>query len=160
MNGWHSLVIEPLTSVDDIDAVLAIEEASFTNPWTRAMYLAELEHKDVARIVLAKDHARVIGFCSFWLVQNEIHINNLAVLPEHRRRGAASAILRRVLADCARAGAQRAMLEMRRSNDAARQLYERLGFRVAGLRRGYYSHPTEDAVVLWRENLSPQLETS
>jgi ribosomal-protein-alanine N-acetyltransferase len=67
--------------------------------------------------------------------------------------GIASALLRRVLAEGAKMGARRATLEVRRSNDIARRLYERFGFSVAGVRRGYYSQPTEDALVLWRESL-------
>ena len=84
---------------------------------------------------------------------DELHINNLAVLPEVRRGGIGSALLEHVLRHGADSGAQRATLEVRQSNDAARILYERFGFTVAGVRRGYYSKPVEDALVLWRENL-------
>jgi [ribosomal protein S18]-alanine N-acetyltransferase len=154
-----SVRIVPLTSPDEIDGLLAVEGASFTNPWTREMYLAELEHAGVSHIFLAKDDAGVIvGFCGFWRVLDELHINNLAVLPTVRRRGIASAILERVLAEGGALGATRATLEVRRSNDPARQLYERFGFASAGVRRGYYSHPEEDALVLWREGL-PTHET-
>jgi ribosomal-protein-alanine N-acetyltransferase len=147
--------IEPVTSPDQIDAVLAIEEASFTNPWTRVMYLAELENTGVSFCFTAKDAAgRVVGFCSFWRVLDELHINNLAVLPEVRRTGAATVLLTYVLDYGAGLGARRATLEVRRSNEAARLLYERFGFTVAGVRHGYYTKPVEDALVLWRENLA------
>jgi len=152
MSPW---AIEQVTSPDQIDAVLAIEEASFTNPWTRVMYLAELENAGVSYCFLAKEaDGRVVGFCSFWRVLDELHINNLAVLPDFRRRGVASALLTHVLAEGQALGARRATLEVRRSNDPARLLYERFGFSVAGLRRAYYTKPVEDALVLWRENLS------
>jgi ribosomal-protein-alanine N-acetyltransferase len=148
-------VIEPLTSPSEIDAVLAIEEASFTNPWTREMYLAELNNDGVSFFLLAKDtQGRVAGFCSFWRILDELHINNLAVAPEHRRSGVASALLARVLEESVKLGARRAMLEVRRSNEPARQLYERFGFSVAGVRSDYYTNPAEDALVLWREGLS------
>ena len=141
-----------MTSPDQIDAVLAIEQASFTNPWTREMYKAELENPGVSYCYLAKDGVgRVVGFCSFWRVLDELHINNLAVLPAHRRAGVASALLNRVLQQGAASGARRATLEVRRSNDAARLLYERFGFTVAGIRPGYYTKPVEDALVLWHE---------
>lgn len=152
MTAWS---IEPVTSPDQIDAVLAIEEASFTNPWTRVMYLAELENTGVSFCFTAKDATgRVVGFCSFWRVLDELHINNLAVLPEVRRTGAGTALLTYVLDYGAGLGARRATLEVRRSNEAARLLYERFGFTVAGVRHGYYTKPVEDALVLWRENLA------
>jgi [ribosomal protein S18]-alanine N-acetyltransferase len=148
------LVIEPVKSLDQIDAVLAIEEASFTNPWTREMYLAELENPGVSFCFLANDaDGRPIGFCSFWRVLDELHINNLAVVPGRRRTGVASALLTFVLDEGARLGARRATLEVRRSNDPARYLYEQFGFTVAGVRRAYYTRPVEDALVLWREDL-------
>jgi [ribosomal protein S18]-alanine N-acetyltransferase len=146
--------IEAVTSPDQIDAVLAIEEASFTNPWTRVMYLAELENPGVSFCFTAKDAAgRVVGFCSLWRVLDELHINNLAVLPDVRRSGVATALLTYVLEHGAQLGARRATLEVRRSNEAARLLYERFGFTVAGVRQAYYTKPVEDALVLWCENL-------
>jgi [ribosomal protein S18]-alanine N-acetyltransferase len=139
---------------DDIDDVLAIEEAAFTNPWTRAMYVAELDNQDVSYCYLARDaDRRAVGFCSFWRVLDELHINNLAVRPELRRAGIGSFLLSFVLKTGAELGARRATLEVRRSNEAARMLYERFGFTVAGVRADYYSKPVEDALVLWLEPL-------
>jgi ribosomal-protein-alanine N-acetyltransferase len=151
MTAW---LIEPLVSPSKIDAILAIEEASFTNPWTREMYLAELQNEGVSFFYLARDpERRTIGFCSVWRVLDELHINNLAVLPAYRRAGIGFALLTHALDEGARMGARRATLEVRRSNEAARQLYERFGFSVVGVRHGYYSNPVEDALVLWREEL-------
>jgi ribosomal-protein-alanine N-acetyltransferase len=119
------------------------------------MYMSELENRGVSFCFLAKDERqRVIGFCSFWRVLDELHVNNLAVLPEFRRTGIASALLGRALHEGATFGARRATLEVRRSNDAARQLYERFGFTIAGVRRGYYTNPVEDALILWRDDLT------
>jgi ribosomal-protein-alanine N-acetyltransferase len=144
--------IRLVSSEQDIDDILRIEAVSFTRPWTREMYLSELEHRDVAFFYVARDAVgEAIGFCSCWRVLDEIHINNIAVLPEWRRGGVASALLERVLADGAAKGAHRATLEVRRSNEPALRLYERFGFRVTAVRRAYYSHPDEDALVLWRE---------
>jgi [ribosomal protein S18]-alanine N-acetyltransferase len=147
--------IDTLGSPDEIDAVLAVEHASFSNPWTRDMYLAELENRGVSFCFLARDpEHRVVGFCSFWRVLDELHINNLAVLPEFRRAGVASELLTHVLHEGAKLGANRATLEVRRSNDAARLLYERFGFSIAGVRRAYYTNPIEDALILWRDGLA------
>lgn len=148
---WH---IEALTSPEQIDDVLAIEEASFTNPWTREMYLAELGNAGVSFCFLARgSDGLAVGFCSFWKVLDELHINNLAVMPDVRREGIGSLLLSHVLREGARIGAVRATLEVRRSNEPARQLYERFGFSIAGVRHGYYSNPIEDALILWRDGL-------
>jgi ribosomal-protein-alanine N-acetyltransferase len=148
---WH---IEALTSPQQIDDVLEIEEASFTNPWTREMYLSELGNAGVSFCFLARGaDGRAVGFCSFWRVLDELHINNLAVMPDVRREGIASLLLSHVLLEGARLGAVRATLEVRRSNEPARQLYERFGFSIAGVRHGYYSNPLEDALILWRDGL-------
>jgi ribosomal-protein-alanine N-acetyltransferase len=147
-------IVEPLKRAADLDEVLAIERASFTNPWTREMYEAEMANEGVSFLYVARNPAgKMVGFCSQWLILDELHINNLAVLPEWRRSGVASALLARVLDEGARRGARRATLEVRRSNDIARHLYERFGFTVAGIRRDYYDKPVEDALVLWLENL-------
>jgi ribosomal-protein-alanine N-acetyltransferase len=149
-----SIRVEPVASADDLGGLLAVEEASFLNPWTREMYLAELDNAGVSYLFVAKDaEGRVVGFCGFWRVVDELHINNLAVLPAYRRQGIASKILNRVFAEGRKVGAGRATLEVRRSNEIARRLYERFGFTVAGVRRGYYRHPEEDALVLWRDGL-------
>jgi [ribosomal protein S18]-alanine N-acetyltransferase len=155
MPNWR---IEPLTSPDEIDAVLAVEHASFSNPWTREMYLAELENEGVSFVFVARvarDAAgaggNIVGFVAFWRILDELHLNNLAVVPEMRRQGMAAALLERVLSEGARLGATRTTLEVRRSNEAACKLYERFGFSVAGVRHAYYTHPAEDALILWRE---------
>jgi [ribosomal protein S18]-alanine N-acetyltransferase len=145
-------VIDTLKNDADLDDLLRIEGLTFTRPWTREMYVAELEHSDVARFYIARDAVgEAIGFCSCWQIIDEVHINNLAVLPEHRRSGVATALIERALADGAARGAHRATLEVRRSNEPALQLYERCGFSVTAVRRGYYTHPDEDALILWRE---------
>src|ERR1700724_3221231 len=158
MTTW---LIEPVKSPADIDAILGIEEASFTNPWTKAMYVAELEKKGTWYCYLAKaggPGGAIVGFCSFWRVLDELHINNLAVAPANRRAGVGSALLTHALQTGATLGAERATLEVRRSNQDARALYERFGFSVAGVRRAYYTNPVEDALVLWRDRLRAPFE--
>jgi [ribosomal protein S18]-alanine N-acetyltransferase len=154
-----SIVVQRVTSAEDLGGLLAVEHASFMNPWTREMYLAELQNPGVSHLLVAKDPSgQVVGFCGFWCVVDELHINNLAVLPEYRRQGIASMILSRVFAEGRHVGAARATLEVRRSNEIARRLYERFGFTVAGVRRGYYRQPDEDALILWRDGLPDDSE--
>ncbi len=144
--------IEPVTTVAGIDEILAIETASFTNPWTREMYLSELEQEGRSFLYLARDErGHAVGFCSLWRILDELHINNLAVAPGSRHLGVAKALLARALGDSLRLGVRRATLEVRRSNIAAQQLYRTFGFSVAGVRREYYSNPVEDALILWCE---------
>ena len=155
MTEWR---IERMTSAAGIDGVLAIEDASFTNPWTRAMYLAELDNPIVSHVWVAYAPRReAVGFCACWLVVDELHINNLGVLPGYRRKGVATALLRHVFREGVRRGAVRATLEVRQSNAAARCLYERFGFTPAAVRPAYYTKPVEDAIVLSREGLATVL---
>jgi [ribosomal protein S18]-alanine N-acetyltransferase len=149
--------IEPLRDDRDLDGVLAVEAESFTNPWTRQMYAWELQNRAVCHIYVARTATEpVIGFCAFWLVFEEIHINNLAVRPRFRGAGIGTRLLRRVLTEARRLGARRATLEVRASNTGARRLYERMGFYVAATRPNYYSNPVEDALILWRDDAAQQ----
>lgn len=150
-------VIEPLENDGDLEGVLEVESESFTSPWTRDMYAWELQNRSVCHILVVRTpECRVAGFCAFWLVFDEIHINNVAMRPSFRGRGLGTSLMHHVLAEGRRLGARRATLEVRASNDGARRLYERLGFYVAGTRRQYYSHPVEDALILWRDDSEDQ----
>jgi ribosomal-protein-alanine N-acetyltransferase len=129
--------------------VLAIEEASFNNPTTRTWYEAELARPDVCKVFVIRTPERsVAGFVAFWKVLDEMHINNLAVHPDCRGHGLGRRLLDETLAAAYLLGVRRATLEVRRSNLAAQRLYAAAGFRVVGVRDGYYSQPAEDALVL------------
>ena len=145
------MIVERIASAADLDEVLEIEEASFVNPTTREWYESELRRPDVCFIfALRTTEHRVAAFCAFWKVLDQIHINNLAVRPALRGRGFGALLLERVLDEAARLGAPHATLEVRRSNAAARRLYERAGFEIAGVRTSYYTNPIEDALILSR----------
>lgn len=147
----NGLLIERIIGPEDLDAVAALEAATFTNPWTREMLERELVQSDVARVYVARlpEHP-VAAFCACWLVYDELHINTLAVDAGHRRQGLATAMMTHILTEAAAQGASRVYLEVRRSNLPAQRLYESLGFTVAGVRRNYYTSPDEDALVLAR----------
>ena len=143
--------IDRLDGDQDLEGVLAVEEESFTNPWTREMYAWELQNRTVCHVyVVRTEDCLVAGFCAFWLVFDEIHINNVALRPRFRQQGIGTALMQHVLGEGKRLGARRATLEVRASNADALRLYQRLGFYVAASRRRYYSSPVEDALILWR----------
>jgi [ribosomal protein S18]-alanine N-acetyltransferase len=136
----------------DIDAVVALEHESFSNPWPRETLVWELVNSDVTRVYLLRDaEDRAIAFCIAWIIFDELHINTLAVSPRHRRQGLATVLLQGIMKEAAEEGARRATLEVRESNAAALELYARLGFQVTARRRNYYTNPVEDALILWRE---------
>ncbi len=142
--------LPPQPADADVDAVVALEAESFTNPWPRETLLWELANSDVTRAyVLRDDTGAIAAFCVCWVIFDELHINTLAVAAGMRRRGLATLLLRHVIADALAAGATRATLEVRASNAAALALYQRLGFSVSARRTGYYSKPDEDGLILW-----------
>jgi [ribosomal protein S18]-alanine N-acetyltransferase len=153
----ETAVVEPLAGPADLDGVLAIEDASFNNPTTRAWYEAELARPDVCKVFVIRTPQRsVAGFAAFWKVLDEMHINNLAIHPDSRERGLGRRLLAGVLAAAYGMGVRRATLEVRRSNRAAQRLYAAAGFRVVGVREGYYAQPVEDALVLSTTVESPE----
>lgn len=151
------LLIEPMRHAD-LPEVLAIEVTSFSLPWTEEMFANELGPGTVSRMLVARlpaagDPAPVVGYICVWLVGEELHINNLAVHPRWRQRGIARELLRAALRRGREGGADTAFLEVRASNLAAQALYRQFGFEPVGIRRRYYTHPLEDAVVMRRTGL-------
>ncbi len=145
------VVIERLGPDADLLPILEIEQASFSTPWTLEMFRWELRNTDLAATWVLKAEGDVVAaFCCTWMVLDELHINNIAVRPDHRRRGFARLLLEHVIEEAVGRGAALATLEVRRSNVAALRLYDGLGFAVRGVRPNYYSNPVEDALILWR----------
>jgi ribosomal-protein-alanine N-acetyltransferase len=148
-------LIEQVTSPEDIGAVAELEAICFTNPWTREMLERELQGSGVARAYVVRDSdGGVAAFCTCWFVLDELHINTIAVAPGRRREGLATRLMLHVMEEAARDGAQRATLEVRASNTAARRLYASLAFVETAVRPRYYTSPEEDGIILWREGLS------
>lgn len=146
--------IERVRDERDLPDVLALQTSSFSNPWTADALRWELEHSPVSRLYVLKDeNGQSLAFCACWQLVDELHINSVAVAPERRREGLGSELMRAVLANAGKEGATRATLEVRRSNEAARALYERLGFEVEAIRPDYYTNPREDALILWLRDL-------
>lgn len=153
-----TLVIEPATR-DDLDRLVRLEQDSFSAPWTRKMFEAELEGNPFSRLLLARaapdgDGApETVGYIGFWIVFEELRVMNLAVAPAARRRGIARALVRRALDEGVEGGATRAVLEVRASNEAAKRLYEAEGFTAYAVRATYYRDPIEDALLMRLEPL-------
>ncbi len=140
---------------EDIDQVLAIEQASFSMPWSRNLFLSEFHSPGVSTLLvsLANDTPprMVTGYIIYWLVEDEMHLLNLAVAPVYRRQGIARQLVLDAIKRAYAKGARRAFLEVRASNTAAQKLYSNLGFTGTFIRRDYYDSPTEDAVIMTLE---------
>jgi ribosomal-protein-alanine acetyltransferase len=148
------MTFERVRDERDLGGVLALQTSSFSNPWTADALKWELEHSPVSRLYVLKDEAgATVAFCACWQLVDELHINSVAVAPGRRRQGLGSELMRGVLRAARDEGAIRATLEVRRSNEAARALYETLGFAVEAIRPDYYTNPREDALILWRRDL-------
>jgi ribosomal-protein-alanine N-acetyltransferase len=145
--------------LEDLDAIEAIERASYPAPWSRSMFASELA-KPSSISVGACRADELVGFLIISRYVDAWHIMNLAVAPSLRRLGIASKLLYRLFEltkDDPRRGYT---LEVRASNTPAIQLYERHGFRSRGMRRGYYTDNREDALIMWRDPVEPALPSA
>jgi [ribosomal protein S18]-alanine N-acetyltransferase len=133
----------------DIDDVLKIEHASFTAPWSRQAFINELTTNRFAMYIVIEDGERVVGYCGVWVIVDEAHITNIAILPEYRGRKLGEALLTQVMELTKLMGAVKMTLEVRISNYVAKSLYHKLGFKDGAIRRGYYTDNQEDALVMW-----------
>jgi ribosomal-protein-alanine N-acetyltransferase len=151
VNAERGKQIEPAVLGRDLDAIAEIARSSFPHPWTRAMFAQELSTQPLSRsYVFRTAEGAVAGFCTCWLIVDELHINAIAVRPQYRRQGIARQLLAHVLDDARAQGAKHAVLEVRASNSAAIRLYDTFGFATDSIRKGYYPDPPEDALVLSR----------
>ncbi len=137
----------------DLDAVVQIEAASFPTPWSRALLASELEQPGSIYLVVEMGGA-VVGFIGLWHVMDEGHICTLAVDPEQRGHGLGELLVLAALDAAVQVGSDAVHLEYRVGNDAAAQLYAKLGFERVGLRAQYYSDTGEDAVLARIRGLS------
>jgi len=143
-------IIRPL-SKDDIDAVCVIENASFSNPWSRRMFLSELKHSGFyfSRVVEDQASGQLVGYNFFWIVpEDEVQIANIAIHPDHRRQGIAQLLINDAINEGKNMKVSSVSLEVRESNHPARTFYEKLGFQQVGQRPNYYKNPKEDALIL------------
>ena len=148
-----ALRVEPMT-LDDLDAVHAIERASFAVPWPDDAYRNEIRTNRLATYVVARLGEEIVGFAGLWIMVDEAHVTTFAVDPRWRRRGVGERMLLALLDLAVARRAREATLEVRLSNLPARKLYEKHGFRPVGIRVRYYSDNGEDALIMTTEPLS------
>jgi ribosomal-protein-alanine N-acetyltransferase len=136
---------------EDLDQVMAIEQTSFSQPWSRNLFLSEFRNPSVSLMLVARSpgpERYVQGYIVCWVFVDELHILVLATRHDARRRGIARRLVCSALAEGYRRGARKAYLEVRESNHAGMALYGGLGFGQAQVRRDYYDGPVENAVVM------------
>ena len=152
--------IAPMTR-DHLDEVAALERVCFTTPWSRNMLAEELDNDASAYLVaLDEEDGSVVGYAGLLVVVDEGYITNVAVRPESRRAGVASALLDVFVRFAEGNRLAFLTLEVRASNYGAIALYGSRGFRGVGRRQNYYEHPKEDAIIMTREFAYDGAETS
>ena len=136
----------------DVDAVCAIEEATFARPWSRASIENELTNS-CARYVVLRRGGETVGYAGMWLVFDEAHVTNVAIRKDLRGQGLGEKLMRALIQLAADSGMIWMTLEVRRSNAAAQGLYRKLGFVDVGWRKRYYEDNGEDALLMGLEHL-------
>jgi [ribosomal protein S18]-alanine N-acetyltransferase len=137
-------------SYSDLPAVISIERRSFPTPWSLAMFVLELSKPSGICLAAVDEQGQLAGYLVCSRYETVWHLMNVAVDPELRRRGIATLLINRLFDEGG--GVSPYTLEVRVSNREAIAMYQRFGFRSAGLRHGYYHDNGEDAVIMWYEH--------
>jgi ribosomal-protein-alanine N-acetyltransferase len=136
-------------TVADLDEVMEVEVNSFTLPWSREAFFNELTKNQFAQYLVLEVDQKVVGYCGVWIIVDEAHITNIAILPDYRGMKLGEALMGRVMELARELGALRVTLEVRVSNERAQSLYRKFGFEKGALRKQYYTDNMEDALVMW-----------
>lgn len=135
---------------DDVEAVHAVEVASFPTPWTLDAFHHEMCENQFAHYIVAEnEQSKIVGFCGMWIVVDSAQITNVAVLHEARGQGIGEGLMRHAMNYAKEADVETMSLEVRVSNEVAQNLYRKLNFQDGGIRKGYYTDNGEDALVMW-----------
>ena len=147
-------------NADHLDELVELERICFSTPWSRNMLAEELDNACSAFLVAVDANEKVVGYAGLQVVLDEGYIANIAVFPEHRRKGVAGQLLQ-VFMNFAEANRLAFLtLEVRASNQAAIALYANRGFEEVGRRKNYYEHPGEAAIIMTKEFASNGPEDS
>jgi ribosomal-protein-alanine N-acetyltransferase len=146
---------------DDIPGILAIEQEAYPDPWSEGMFRHELYTPFSHFYVGSLSNAEMVGYGGFWLVQDEAHITKITIARAYRGMGLGKDLIHHLLRRMRDLGADLVRLEVRRSNAVARSLYLRVGFKEIGVRKAYYNHGGEDAIVMAAQlNTMPRWDIS
>lgn len=136
---------------EDIDSIMEIELESFTTPWSREAFLKEINENKLAYYLVAIINNQIVGYAGMWLIVDESHITNVGVKRKYRGVGAGSKLLEGLIQICKIKEIGNMTLEVRKSNDVAKNLYEKYGFLEYGIRPRYYEDTGEDALIMWKK---------
>lgn len=139
--------VRPMTE-SDIDAVCQVEESSFPIPWSRESFVKEVTENNLAHYFVADIDGKAVGYAGMWLIWDGADVTNIAVLPAYQGYGIGTALVKKLAQEVRMSGAQTLMLEVRRSNERAQHVYNKIGFVVCGERKGYYEDNREDAILM------------
>jgi ribosomal-protein-alanine N-acetyltransferase len=146
MIEFRKLKLRDLTKIEEI------ERTSYPTPWSRSMFAGELaKPSSICLGAIDGEHDELVGYLIISRYVDAWHVMNIAVAPEFRRKGIARRLMERLFEVTARDARRGYTLEVRVSNEAAIRLYEELGFRARGIRRGYYTDNREDALIMWKD---------
>jgi ribosomal-protein-alanine N-acetyltransferase len=136
----------------DLNSIEEIERSSYPTPWSRSMFAGELaKPSSICLGAIDTERNELVGYLIISRYVDAWHVMNVAVADPYRRRGIAIGLMERLFEDTSRDGRRGYTLEVRVSNEAAIRLYERLGFKARGIRRGYYTDNREDALIMWKD---------
>ncbi|MBN6889792.1 ribosomal protein S18-alanine N-acetyltransferase [Cytobacillus horneckiae] len=138
-----------LMKEQDIDDVLKVEHESFSVPWSREAFYNEITKNQFAAYIVIEENGQVIGYSGTWVVTDEAHVTNVAILPQYRGRKLGEAMMKKLMEIASELGAKTMTLEVRVTNEVARKLYRKLGFQDGGIRKNYYTDNQEDALIMW-----------
>ena len=153
----HPSLIRRMT-LSDVDAVHAIETATFRTPWSRADFEHEMTKNPCARYLVAEAEGQTVAFAGAHIILDEGHITNIAVLEPFRGRGIGRQITAALLQYASNLGASYLTLEVREHNEKAQALYRSLGFFKVGVRKKYYEDTGEDGWIMVCDKLPPAEE--
>jgi len=132
----------------DLGPILAMEKAAFSDPWSQEALFSELLGDHMRMPLVAELDGDVCGYLMAWRVVDQLHILNIATDPYYLRRGVGTALLLAATRLCVESGQVEITLEVRRSNEGARQFYRHHHFAETGVRPGYYQEDGEDAIIM------------
>jgi [ribosomal protein S18]-alanine N-acetyltransferase len=150
-----NLVIRKM-AVEDIPAVVALDQISFSLPWPERSFRFELTENPASRCWVADLDGRIVGMIVVWLIVEEAHVATVAIHPEYRRQGIGKRLLAHALRRLIDDGARSSFLEVRESNLAAQDMYRKFGYEAVGRRRRYYRDNDEDAILMNLDSLNAE----